>query len=396
MISFEEAREMIFSYLPERRIESVSLDKALNRTLAEPVFCPADAPPFDQSAMDGYAIRYTGGRGNTEFKIVGSIPAGKISLRRLGKHEAIRIFTGAPLPTGSDTVVMQEKVELLEGKIRIQPSGLVKGSNVRKKGSHVPEGKMVLESGSKITAGGIGLLASLGIDKVKVYRHPIVSVIITGDELTRPGIKLKPGCIYESNSYALTAALCSSGLTSKIHMYRARDNKAVLKSTISEALLNCEILIITGGVSVGDFDLVKPTLEELKAEVVFHKVKQKPGKPFLFAHKGRKLIFGLPGNPASVLSCYFAYIAPALDRITGSAVITEKLMCSENFIEPRLGLTLLLKARTEDGRVHLLNDQESYKLNSFASANALAVIDPGQPVVQKGHKIKVLQFLPAY
>jgi len=213
-------------------------------------------------------------------------------------------------------------VELMADKIRIQPTGLVKGANVRKRGSHVSKGSMVMDAGSIITAGGIRLLASLSISKVRVYRHPVVSVLVTGDELIRPGRKLKPGCIYESNSFALTGALRSSGLVSEIHMHRAGDDEADLKEKISKALRGSDMLIITGGVSVGEFDLVKPALLKLKAEILFHKVKQKPGKPFLFARKGRNTIFGLPGNPASVLSCYYAYIAPALDRICGLSAIT--------------------------------------------------------------------------
>lgn len=396
MISFEEARAIILSNLPAPVVVQVPLENALHRTLAEPVFCPADSPPFDQSAMDGYAIRYSPGLENTELNISGRIPAGKISSLRMGKHEAVRIFTGAPLPPGADTVVMQEKVELSGGVIKILDSGLSKGANVRKKGSHVREGRSVMDKGSKITAGAIGLLASLGISRVMVYRHPSVSVIVTGDELIRPGRKLKDGCIYESNSFALIAALRSSGLDSEIHSFRSKDDESDLRNTITKALRKSEILIITGGVSVGELDLVKPVLEKIKSRIIFHKVKQKPGKPFLFASKGGKLIFGLPGNPASVLSCFYAYVATALDRITGSHGVLERELPSEEIIQARPGLTLLLKARVQDGKVHLLSDQESYKLNSFATANALAVIRPGRHVEKKGNPVIVLQFLPSF
>lgn len=396
MISFEEARSIIFDNLPQRKVEKLPLEHALGRIIAEPVYCRSDSPPFDQSAMDGYAIRYSPGLEERLLEVTGSIPAGKRSLRRSGRYEAVRIFTGAPLPPGTDTVVMQEKVELSGNKIRIMQSGLSRGDNVRRKGSHVPKGKMVFDRGDKLTAGGVGLLASLGISKVAVYRHPALAVVVTGDELTPPGRRLKAGRIYESNSYALSAALISSGLKSEIFTYQSRDKDSELISTLSEALKKSSIMIVTGGVSVGDFDLVKPALQKLGAKILFHKVKQKPGKPFLVARKGAKLIFGLPGNPASVMSCYYAYIATALDRITGSGSIVERQLPAGEEIKVKNGLTLMLKASVKEGQVHLLNDQESYKLNSFATANALAIIGSEVPVVRKGDLVRVLQFLPSY
>jgi molybdopterin molybdotransferase len=344
--------------------------------LAADVFAPLSLPPFPQSSVDGYALAH----GSVEWlEVVGEIPAGSVPNFRVGPGQAARIFTGAMLPPGADSVIMQEQV-MVSGT-RIRPIYGERGSYVRLVGSEIGAGAPALAAGTVLSPGAVGFLASMGIDQVSVYPPPRIGLITTGSELQVPGRALGPGQVYESNSYALRAAL--GGLA--FHRSAPDDPGALLE----EALDRCDVLLVTGGVSVGDYDFVAGALEAAGVECLFHRVKQRPGKPLWFGAKGRVHVFGLPGNPASVLTCYYIYIRPLLDQLAGRAPrVVGRLPLGASY-KKQAGLTHFLKGVAMDGCVTPLHGQESYRMSAFVRANCLIVLPEEAEVMEKGDLVDV-------
>jgi molybdopterin molybdotransferase len=388
MISVTEAKGLVLTHTVPLEAIVLPIANASGYILSEDILAEYDIPAFIQSSMDGYAISYA--EDSKEFQLVGEMAAGTKSSIVIKEGQACRIFTGAPVPDGADTVVMQEKVTLLDNVIHVDVNQLTVGMNVRAKGSEIKSGQAALQKGAYLSPAAIGFLTGIGVAHVKVYRKPRVALIITGNEFQDFRQKLSFGQVYESNSYMLAAALKHEGIED-IQLFKVEDNLSKMVETLALALKSSDLVLLTGGVSVGDYDFVVEATSRCTVKQVFHKVKQKPGKPLFFGAKENKLIFGLPGNPASVLSCYYNYVLSAIHTMVGKdheatelkATLTTDYQKSPN-------LTFFLKGSYQNNMVTPLSAQESYRLSSFAQANCLICLEEEKEYFRKGDSVKVL------
>ncbi|MCP9199962.1 molybdopterin molybdotransferase MoeA [Gramella sp. GC03-9] len=382
MVSIQEAFNIIRNQDPQLKTEFRNLDDCLGFNLAEAVKAPFDMPSFDNSAMDGYALC-----GNySEYTVTGEVAAGDIDQVRLKDGEAVRIFTGARVPAETTAVIMQEKVKrendriVIEGEIR-------PGQCIRRQGEEFKKGDPVFEEGFSINPAAIGLLGSLGIARVRVFKQPVVHLIATGNELIEPGTPKKAGHIYESNSHALSAACEQFGFSCASRV-QIEDDLEKIRSGIAEALKTCDVLILSGGISVGDYDYVKQALEENGVQEQFYKVFQKPGKPLYFGRRENSFVFALPGNPASSLSCFYMYVLPFLQLSSGSnnAGLPKIQIPALRDIENKGDRPCFLKARIKNNSVEISGGQSSSMIRSMALSNALAYIDAGT-LIKKGEAV---------
>lgn len=388
MISVKEAKYLISQNIAVLNPISVDLAKASGHILAANIYAKYDIPAFNQSSMDGYALKFADHE--RVLRLIGEMAAGTTTSITIQKGETSRIFTGAPLPTGADTVVMQERITRIDEKITLQDPNLKPGLNVRDKGSEIKAGALAMEKGDFLSPAAIGFLAGIGINEVSVYPMPKISIIVTGKELQQPGKVLEFGQVYESNSFSLTAALKHEGIE-QIAVYEADDDLEVLKKTLQIALASSDVVLLTGGVSVGDYDFVIEAASYCGINKIFHKVKQKPGKPLFFGTMDQKLIFGLPGNPSSVLSCYYNYVLPAIKALSHKRNNVIEVQAKLTHAYPKaLGLTHFLKGKYENGLVTPLTAQESYRLSSFAQANCLICLDETKEYFKEGEILTVL------
>jgi len=386
LVSVSQARALIASSLPQIKPSLKELMHSTGLAAAEDIFSPLDIPAFDQSSMDGYAIYAEDIKG--PLAVQGVIAAGDGNPELLQRNHAMRIFTGAPLPAGADTIVMQEKVVVDASGITVTDTDIGIGTHVRKLGSELKKGELVLKKGTVTTAPVTGLLASLGISSISVYPRLAVCLIATGNELQMPGQPLERGQVYESNIYFLQAALKPYAENLKSALY-VRDDLEAIQEALAGALRDNDMVILTGGVSVGDYDFVRKAADQLGIHCKFHKVKQKPGKPLYFGTRENKIIFGLPGNPASVVSCFYEYVLPAVRymlHLPQEELVTAVL--KDNFKKVK-GLTQFLKAYFEEGEVEILEAQESYRQRSFAIANCLVALDENRLDYEKGETVMV-------
>ena len=388
MISVSEAKKSISENCNHERVEIRLLSKSQGYILAKPVYSPVDTPPFHQSSMDGYAFSYESWDGKSDLEVCGEIQAGNDHRIEIKSSQAARIFTGAALPASADTVVMQEQVRIIENTIHIENTKIEKGTNVRCCGSQTKKGGLALDKGQLLTAPAISFLAGIGIQKVDVFTKPSISIIVTGKELMQPGGELTEGKIYESNSVGLIAALNALAITPN-SVEVVDDVEEEIINAITKQL-NCDLLILTGGVSVGDYDFVPKTLERCGVKNIFHKIKQKPGKPFYFGKRNQTLVFGLPGNPASVLACFYEYVIPAIGYFTKRQYQKKLKMPLANDFKKKAGLTFFLKGKTNDEGVAILNNQASYLMNSFAVADCLIELEEDKEQFMKGEMVNVL------
>jgi molybdopterin molybdotransferase len=307
----------------------------------------------------------------------------------LSPGNAVRIFTGAPVPTGADTVVMQEKTKIENEQLVIDDENIIQGSNVRLEGSEIKTGDLAIAKDSLLMPAAIGFLAGIGVTEVLVYPLPVVSIIVTGNELQTPGQPLQQGQVYEANSFSLQAALKQMHIQ-EVKVYKAEDKLETVKQVLEEALQQSDIVFLTGGVSVGDYDFVAAAAAQNRVEKIFHKIKQTPGKPFYFGIKENKLVFGLPGNPASVLTCFYEYVEPALRKIsrqkTGIRMVQAALTTS---FKKAAGLTHFLKGYYDGEKVIPMHAQESYRLSSFAKANCLIKINEETTLCEEGELVEI-------
>jgi len=389
MISVAEAKEIINNNTTTLAPVKSVLSLAAGKVLAEDVYSLVDIPAFDQSSMDGYAFSFSDWQKNKKLKITGKVAAGSSEIFTPGQGNAVRIFTGGAVPPGTDTVVMQEKIKTNNDELVIEDENLQAGNSVRPRGSEIKAGALALGKGSVLSPAGIGFLAGIGIADVKIYPNPSITIIITGNELQQPGKSLQHGQVYESNSLALKAVLEQLHINDVEVLY-ASDKPEIVTSTLEKALQKSDVVLSTGGISVGDYDFVLQAATKCGIEKLFHKVKQRPGKPLYFGKKNNKLIFGLPGNPSSVLTCFYQYVIPALEKLSNKNPVLKIIRAplSKPFQKTAL-LTHFLKGIYDGNTVAPLDAQESYRLSSFATANCLIQVDEEITACNEGEYVKV-------
>ena len=321
--------------------------------------------------------------------MIDETPAGSISKTLLKAIHDVIVFTASAVPATGDTVVVQENVIRVGAVIHLKDPLLKSGANIRKKGSQIKSGRIACRSGQLLSVGAISYFASLGIEKVKIFAPPVVSIIVTGNDLSKPGSRLPPGHVFECNSFGLTAALGKIQIVPALIVH-CKDKETDLVKAINKSLKVSDILILTGGVSVGDYDFVATSLEKCGVKKKFHKVRQKPGKPLYFGVNGEKLIFGLPGNPAAVLSCYYTFVLRAISAMMKVPYTHTVLLPAMNSYSKKGTLTNILKARTAARGVEILDHQESYKLNALVVADSLVILPPDKQEVKPGDMLEVL------
>jgi molybdopterin molybdotransferase len=387
MIQVDEALSIIEKNSCKMPIRKIKVTKSLGFILAEAIYSPMDMPTFRQSAMDGYAFMHGELQ---EFNVVSTSQAGDFSNKKIKKDQAIRIFTGAYVPDNLDTVVMQEHTTVKTKTVEItkMPDRF---ANVRNKGEQIKENELVLENNSMITPAAIGFLACLGITEITVYTKPKVAIVVTGNELVKVGKKLSEGKIYESNSIMLEAALHGIGIK-KIETFRVKDNLKATKRVLKSCLATFDVVLVSGGISVGDYDFVKEALLSNGVEELFYKINQKPGKPLFFGKKDKTIVFALPGNPASTLTSFYIYVHPALKINMGfEAIHLPKIRRKiTTQFENTSGKTLFLKGFYDAEKVTVLESQSSAMLNTFAVANALIYLPYDVVNIEKDQEVLVI------
>ena len=390
-ISPEEALRIVLEHTPVLSAEKVGLRDALGRVLAEEVVALEDIPPFPASAKDGFAV--IAANGTIWRRIIGEQMAGPAIKLMVEPGTAVRIMTGAPLPRGADAVAMVEHTEEAEGYVRLLRP-VEPGQDVRPTGQDLAAGERVLATGTPLGPPEIGLLAAVGCTQVQVYRRPRVAVLTTGDELVEPDQPLAPGLIRNSNRFALLAAASQAG-ADVVWSGHARDDEEELRRLMAEALGEADVLLTSGGVSMGRRDLVKPLLEEL-GTVYFGRVAQKPGKPLTFAKVGERLAFGLPGFPVSSLVSFELYVRPALRRMQGHTRLhrPRAKVVLRHPIEHQPDRTEFQRAViTEREGVYWAQTtglQVSGRLRSMVGANGLLVLPAGRAHFDRGEVVMAI------
>jgi len=387
MISVTAAKEIIRHNTPSCGTARYTVPDAVGLVLAEDIHSTVDLPPFNQSNVDGYALRFDDLPG--PLPVEGTIPAGFAQRLVLPPKQAVRIFTGSPVPDEADTVIMQEKVTLIDGALTTTEEDIRRGANYRPKGKDIQRGALALARGAYITAGAVGYLSALGITHVLAYNKPAIAIIVTGNELQRPGQPLQYGQVYEANSALLRAALQQQHYRA-VTVSHAEDDLDKLTLLLEEALAAHDVVLLCGGISVGDYDYVLPATVRCGVEPLFHKVRQRPGKPLFFGRRGNTLVFGLPGNPSSVLSCYYEYVVEALGLMshTSERLAVREALLAIDYAKPA-GLTLFLKGWYDGHKVIVLDAQESYRLSSYALANCIVVLAESDTHYSAGDSVEI-------
>lgn len=388
MVTVEEAIKLIDQHTIHGPVENKKLDEALNYILFADVCSPIDMPPFRQSAMDGYALNFTAEV--KSYHVIGEIAAGSSELFNLKPGEAVRIFTGAAVPDSANVVVQQEIVERVENNISLMKE-IQMGQNIRPRGEQISSNEVALKKGTVLNPAALGFLTTLGLTDVLVHRKPAVAILTTGSELVKPGTPLKHGQIYESNSVMLMGALMNYGFD-KPTMVKVKDDLQSTTLSIQNLLAQHDFILISGGISVGDYDYVKEALTQQGVQEIFYKVKQKPGKPVFFGRKENKIVFALPGNPASALTCFYVYALPALQKFSGISepgLQRVKLKLNKSYSK-KPGLAHFLKSTIYGDEVTISDSQSSAMLNSFAQADAMIYLPADQENFAENSVVDVL------
>jgi len=383
MLEFEEALARVLAAAPQPTSESVSLNKAAGRVLTAPIRSPIDLPIFDNSSMDGYAVRAIDVSSATPaspvgLRVAGKVAAGQVFPAEVSSGSCVRLFTGSLLPPGTDAVVLTQA----------QP-----GENVRLRGEDLRQGSQLADAGQALSAGRIGLLAAAGLARVQVGRRPLVGLLATGSELMEPGRPLEPGRIYESNSPALTPLIERAGAIPQTFPFVV-DELAGTSLALAEALNQCDAIVTSGGVSVGEMDFLKRAFEQIGGSIEFWKVAIKPGRPFAFGRFGDKLLFGLPGNPVSALVTFLLLVRPALLRWQGATDVslpTHPGVLAEP-LSNQGGRRHFVRVNVDAaGKVHSTGIQASHMLCSLAAANGLVDV-PADSTLPAGSAVTVLRW----
>jgi len=392
MLHPDEARAMIFRYLWRLPAEQISLGEASWRVLSDDLVADEDQPPFPAATMDGYAV--IADDPSPWREIVGRQSAGYVADLEVSLGTAAWITTGAPVPPGATAVVPVEATEIADEHVIVHQERVELGENIRPIGVDLAKGSVVLVQGSLLGAAEMGLLAGLGVDPVVVVRRPRVSVLSTGNELVEPGETPGPGQIRDANRFSLIAALQEAG-ADVVWAGRGPDDAAALRSFLIDRIAESDVVITSGGVSMGDLDLVKPLLSEL-ADVHFRRVFMKPGKPFNFATSGNTLIFSLPGNPVSALVGFEIFIRPALRTMLAATVIDRPRarVRLDHSVRPsdRIEFQRAISRVDSEGhlRASITGPQASSRLVSLVGANALIVVPPGAEPLRAGSHVEAI------
>jgi molybdopterin molybdotransferase len=401
MIPVKEALFRILEQIPRLGKERVGILEAQGRVLAEDIFSSRNIPPWDNSAMDGYAVRYfdiqeASAKKPIFLKVLSDLPAGRVFEGQIGPGEAVRIMTGAPLPEGTDTVVPVEETVKADGNVKIL-AAISEGGNIRRAGEDVGAGEKVLKEGIVLRAAHSGMLASLRRSAIYVYQRPRVAVLSTGDELLEIDEPWQDGKIINSNSYSIAGQVLECG-GQPLQLGIARDCREELAAKMKEGLV-ADILITTGGVSVGDYDLVKGLLKEM-GQMNFWKVAMRPGQPLAFGRLAGKPLFGLPGNPVSCMISFEQFVRPSLLKMAGFSRIFRPPLRAElkEDLSKKTGLTYFVRCRLieEGGRLFATTtgEQGSGILSSMVRAQGLIVLPAGKSTAQKGEVVSVIPLDP--
>ena len=397
MISVEEALSRLLAPLEKLPLEQISIVDALGRVLAEDVAARRTQPPFAVSAMDGYAVRAEDlAAVPVELRIVAEVPAGAGFGGHVGSGEAARIFTGAPMPAGTDTIVIQEDTEREGDRVRVL-EGAARGRYVRREGLDFAEGDILLRAGKRLTARDIGLAAAMNRPWLFVHRKPRIGILSTGDEIVMPGDPIGPHQIVSSNSLSLAAFVAACGAI-PVSVGNAPDDPAALRQ-VAAATRGVDLLVTTGGASVGEHDLVRDVLGADGLELDFWQIAMRPGKPLMVGRYRGTPMVGLPGNPVSTLVCALLFLRPALERLSGAASAQEAAPTArlgralpendrrQDYLRSRL-------ARAADGTLEVFpfEVQDSSMMRLLSSADCLVVRPPQAPAIAAGATVPVVLF----
>ena len=404
MISFDDALTVVLAAFQPLPAEVVSLDTGLGRVLAEDLAARTDHPPADVSAMDGYAIRAADvvGAPGTKLRLVGRVTAGAAFSGRLAEGEAVRVFTGAPLPAGSDCVIVQERAREERATEERETTVVIEGAAtagrwIRRRGQDFSRGDILLAAGRRLTSRHIGLAAAMDAPWLKVRRRPRVAILPTGDELVRPGERRNDLQLVESGGIACAQLLRAWG-AEPVPLGLARDDGAELAEMVAAAA-GCDLLITIGGVSVGDRDLVRRVLDSAGFEADFHGVAMRPGKPLLFGRLDSLAVLGLPGNPVSAWVTALLFACPAVGAMLGldpAGLTPETAICGDDLPENdnrRDHLRARLERRGDgETMARVLAGQDSAMVLSLATADGLIIRPPLAPALRSGERVPVLRF----
>ena len=399
LTSLSTAQEIVLNATSLLGCEKIGLLEALGRVLGEDIIAPRANPPWDNSAMDGFAVRWEDIHSEhaiskvPELKIIENVAAGAVATKSVGPGEAIRIMTGAPMPEGADTVVRVEYTEPSESTVRIMMAEYGQGANIRPKGDDVQEGACIIAKGTPLRSGEIGMLAILAKSFVLVHQRPRVGILSTGDELADLDESFDENKIVNSNSYGIAAAVQEAGGIPLL-LGIAKDDPESLKDKIRQGL-TCDILVLSGGVSMGDYDFTKPVFAELGANMNFWKLAIRPGQPVAFGKIQGKLAFGLPGNPVSSMVTFDQLVRPAMLKLGGRATWqrpTVKAKFQESFSKQndrRHFLRGILAYENGDLVVRTTGKQGSGILTSMVKANGFIDVPEEVEKLQPGDVVNV-------
>lgn len=388
MVTVYEAMKKIDETISVSTCEEIHITNSTGRVLAEQLFAPISLPPFRQSAMDGYALNFH--PDYDHYLVIGIIAAGSDATYSLEPGQCVRIFTGARVPDLANVVMMQEDC-IIEDGFLILENAIKIGSHIRNEGEQIKSGTPVYQIGKKITPSCIGFLSSLGMTTIKVFKKPKITIIATGSELVKPGQPLTPGKIYESNSFMLQAAVEHYKLA-QANIVWVKDDPEELSLYIKNAILESDFVLISGGISAGDYDFVAETLTKNDVNCIFHKVKQKPGKPLYFGkHPDGKYVFGLPGNPAAAMTSFLIYVIPALRKFCGEGYTgLQKINIPiESSYSKQDGRGHFLKATIQNQKAKILGGQNSDMMLSFSDSDALIYIPENVSQMEADEEVEI-------
>lgn len=399
MLELAEAQNRILTAIIILPSESVSLSDAHDRILAETICSKIDLPRFDNSAVDGYAVQSKDllsahADNPVSLRLKGKIPAGASFAAKMDSGECVRIFTGSPLPSGADAVAMQEDTQIdLNQREKILFCDSVKPwENIRFRGEDVKADDSIAEAGERLSVGRLSVIGAIGVETVQVGRQPLVGLLATGNELREPGNTLNVSEIYESNRLALSAIAKQIGAVPKIYPL-VPDTLAETKAALKKAFSECDVVVTTGGVSVGELDFVKAAFAELGGNIDFWKISIKPGKPFVFGKLAGKSLFGLPGNPVSAFVTFVLLAGPALAKMQGAKTFTwpDRLGTLAERLENRGDRRHFFRVTVDQsGDVRSAGIQSSHILSALAKANGLLEIPPNT-IFEIGRTVRPLR-----